>query len=205
MPGDETEEHWFRVINNSGAAQKYIFFAPPPSSDFLTPAWIASDNINNETVWDIHTTAYLYAEIFNLVFEEGGPKLQETGGNAQSPNTFTVVTKDIPNDDKTYVVAFGKRQQPDDPEDLGPVHACAAIPVKQNNSHHVTPIIQLHVSNIPTTPGDLVDYGDFKEKSAHINFAGHTEDAALCTVLHKTGEDTNAVWDTAYDNTLPEF
>lgn len=61
MPGDETEEHWFRVINNSGAAQKYIFFAPPPSSDFLTPAWIASDKINNETVWDIHTTAYLYA------------------------------------------------------------------------------------------------------------------------------------------------
>lgn len=61
MSGDETEEHWFRVINNSGAAQKYIFFAPPPSPDFLTPAWIASDNINNETVWDIHTTAYLYA------------------------------------------------------------------------------------------------------------------------------------------------
>ncbi|GAQ47017.1 hypothetical protein AtubIFM57143_008517 [Aspergillus tubingensis] len=232
MPGDETEEHWFRVINNSGAAQKYIFFAPPPSSDFLTPAWIASDNINNETVWDIHTTAYLYAgvgtlegnhvnideghwwdsgirlggpEIFNLVFEEGGPKLQETGENAQSPNTFTVVTKDIPNDDKTYVIAFGKRQQHNDPQDLGPVHACAAIPVKQNNSQHVTPIIQLHVFNIPTTPGDLIDYGDFKEKSAHINFAGHTEDAALCTVLHKTGEDSNAVWDTAYDNTLPEL
>ncbi|GAA89088.1 hypothetical protein AKAW_07202 [Aspergillus luchuensis IFO 4308] len=79
------------------------------------------------------------------------------------------------------------------------------IPVKQNNCQHVTPIIQLHVSNIHTTPGDLVDYGDFKEKSAHINFAGHTEDAALCTVLHKTGEDSNAVWDTAYDNTLPEF
>ncbi|RDK42262.1 hypothetical protein M752DRAFT_293383 [Aspergillus phoenicis ATCC 13157] len=232
MPGDETEEHWFRVINNSGAAQKYIFFAPPPTPDFYTPAWITSDDVNNETVWNVHTTAYLYAgvgtlegnhvnidqthwwdsgirlggpEIFNLVFNDGDLKLQETGESAESQNTFTVVTKELPKDDKTYVVAFGKRQQPDDPEDLGPVHACAAIPVKQNNSQDVTPIIQLHVSNTPTAPGDLINYNDFKEKSAHINFAGHTEDAALCTVLHKMSDDNNAEWDTAYDNTLPEL
>ncbi|KAI2996203.1 hypothetical protein CBS147346_9457 [Aspergillus niger] len=231
MPGDETEEHWFRVINNSDAAQKYIFFAPPPSPDFYTPAWIASDNVSNETVWNVHTTAYLYAgvgtleenhvnidqthwwdsgirlggpEIFNLVFKDGDLELQETGENAKSPNTFTVVTKDLPNDGKTYVLAFGKRQQPGDPGDLGLIHACAAIPVKQNNSQDVTPIIQLYVSNIPTTPGDLIDFDDRKEKSAHINFTGHTENAALCTVFHKTSGDSDAVWDTAYDNTPPE-
>ncbi|KAI3057420.1 hypothetical protein CBS147352_1918 [Aspergillus niger] len=152
-------------------SQKYIFFAPPPSPDFYTPAWIASDDVNNETVWNVHTTAYLYAEIFNLVFKDGDLKLQETGENAESLNTFTVVTKELPKDNKTYVLAFGKRQQPDDPEDLGPVHACAAIPVKQNNSQDVTPIIQLHASNIPTAPGDLINYNDFKENSAHINFA----------------------------------
>lgn len=73
MPGDETEEHWFRVINNSGAAQKYIFFAPPPTPDFYTPAWIASDDVNNETVWNVHTTAYLYAGMllhYMLIFLE---------------------------------------------------------------------------------------------------------------------------------------
>lgn len=68
-------------------------------------------------------------EIFNLVFKDGDLKLQETGENAESLNTFTVVTKELPKDDKTYVLAFGKRQQPDDPEDLGPVHACAAVSV----------------------------------------------------------------------------
>lgn len=60
--GNEEEVHWFKVINNSGAAQKYIFFAPPPTPDFDTPVCFASgDYINNETVWNVHTTAPIFA------------------------------------------------------------------------------------------------------------------------------------------------
>ncbi|GKZ86782.1 hypothetical protein AnigIFM56816_002543 [Aspergillus niger] len=201
--GSEKEVHWFRVINNSAASQKYIFFAPPPGTDFDTPAWIASDSVDNETVWNVHTTAPIFAEIFDLVFKDGDFGLQDTGKDAQTPNTFTVVTKDIPKDGKTYVLGFGKRN-PNGTSQGGPVQPCASIRVKPNTSQDVTPIIQLYVSNIPTTPGDLIDFNDRKGKSAHINFAGHTENAALCTIFHKTSGDSDAVWDTAYDNTLPE-
>ncbi|PYH67994.1 uncharacterized protein BO88DRAFT_454887 [Aspergillus vadensis CBS 113365] len=228
--GDEKEVHWFRVINNSGAAQKYIFFAPPPSPDFDTPVCFASGNhINNETVWNVHTTAPIFAgvgtlegdhvnidqdhwwdsgiedggpEKFDLVFKDGDVGLHDSGENVQTPNTFKVASQDIPNDDKTYVIGFGKRNPNETSQEPGPILPCATIGVKPNNSQEVAPIIQLYVSNTPKAPGDLINFNDLSEKSAHINFTGHTKDAALCTILHKA-EGGTAVWDTAYDNTLP--
>ena len=61
MPQDESEVHWFKLINNSGATQRYIMFAPPPPGGFDTPIWIASDDIENETSWEVHTTAPIWA------------------------------------------------------------------------------------------------------------------------------------------------
>ncbi|KAL3253421.1 hypothetical protein ABHI18_009505 [Aspergillus niger] len=222
--GSEKEVHWFRVINNSAASQKYIFFAPPPGTDFDTPAWIASDSVDNETIWNVHTTAPIFAGVGTL---EGNhvtidqSHWWDSGIEDGGPGKFSTLS--------SRMVILGYRIQEKSLKLLIPLRSSPRISRKMarptylalenatqtglpkkadlfSRAHlqDVTPIIQLYVSKIPTTPGDLIDFNDRKGRSAHISFTGHTENAALCTIFHKTSGDSDAVWDTAYDNTLPE-
>ncbi|PWY75271.1 hypothetical protein BO94DRAFT_474325, partial [Aspergillus sclerotioniger CBS 115572] len=188
MANDEPEVHWFKLINNSGATQKYLMFAPPPTTDFDTPIWIVSNDIANETSWEVHTTAPIFAEIFNLAFNNGDPILQDSGEPSNDAVSFTVVTKDLPNDGNTYVIGFGKRNGPN-----GDITACASIPIHPNTQQVVNPIIELYFGNSSGTPGDLIDYNDLKGKPAHINFGVHTKDASLCTVIHNLDDLRSAL------------
>ncbi|RAK98474.1 uncharacterized protein BO80DRAFT_412340 [Aspergillus ibericus CBS 121593] len=223
MHDDEPEVHWFKVINNSDATQKYIMFAPPPTPDFDTPIWQASDDIGNETSWEVHTTAPIFAgvgtqdgtqitvkdsgwedsgitnggpgKVFKLSFDgNGDPGLEDLGIVNDAGNTFSVSIEDLPDNGKTYVIVFGKRDGPK--SDI--IAPCASITAKPNTHQPVTPIIQLYFYNDSGTAGGLIDYDSLKDKAAHIDFAVHTPDASLCTVIHKTSS-----WETAYDNTLP--